>query len=194
MTETMTPTPQERAEKIVARHGPLGDGLAAIVRRNLTEDIRVAIVEATNAEVEKRRKAEAFALTMEMILRCHAEQVLHIMAAPILCMCCGNLADGMDAAKEHANVCPEDPAVQRLAARERDIAEAVRHWEIIRRDTEMLREYVVDHGGDHDDNCPIDDTCECRFAERNAAVNRICNLTGIDAATESLHRGADDGK
>lgn len=136
----MTPTPQERAEKIVGEWLALGKAPDA-------ESIRVAIVEATNAEVEKRRKAEAFGLTMEMLLRCHAEKVLHIMAGPI-----GSLSDGMDAAREHAAVCPEDPTVKRLAESQAEVAALKARLADLRRPT---------HGpcctcqrcGKHYDNC-----------------------------------------
>ena len=43
-----------------------------------------------------------------------------------------------------------------------------------RADIELMIAYVVDHGGDHEDGCPCDDTCECWYAGRNAAVNRVC--------------------
>lgn len=42
-----------------------------------------------------------------------------------------------------------------------------------RADVWHLHAYVVDHGADHEDECPGDDTCDCLFAERNAAVNRL---------------------
>lgn len=38
-----------------------------------------------------------------------------------------------------------------------------------------LHGYVEDNGGDHDDDCPGDDTCECSCKPRNDAVNAICN-------------------
>lgn len=42
-------------------------------------------------------------------------------------------------------------------------------------DVDLLIEYVVAHGGDHEDECPLDDTCDCKFHQRNHAVNRICH-------------------
>lgn len=115
-------TPQERAQKIAA------DWFGAENLNDtaeLTESIRVAIVEATTAEVEKRRDAEAFALSMEMLLRCHAEKIKRCMAGTVVCLCCGELSDGMDAARAHATICPKDPAVQRLSAKMQDIDQAL---------------------------------------------------------------------
>lgn len=39
-----------------------------------------------------------------------------------------------------------------------------------------LRAYVEDHAGDHDEDCPCDDTCECSYAARNSDVSRLCDL------------------
>lgn len=39
-------------------------------------------------------------------------------------------------------------------------------------DAWLLHTYVVDHAADHDDDCPGDDTCDCRFKARNDAVGR----------------------
>jgi uncharacterized protein YodC (DUF2158 family) len=41
-------------------------------------------------------------------------------------------------------------------------------------DVEFLIQYVVDHAGDHEENCPADDTCACKYFGRNQAVNRVC--------------------
>ena len=38
----------------------------------------------------------------------------------------------------------------------------------------MMIAYVVDHAADHDEDCSADDYCECSFAARNAAVNKVC--------------------
>jgi|SRR6185437_4531386 len=40
----------------------------------------------------------------------------------------------------------------------------------------LLREYVVDHAGDHDEECPCDDTCNCKFKQRNLAVDFMCKF------------------
>lgn len=40
-------------------------------------------------------------------------------------------------------------------------------------DAFRLLDYVTDHGADHDEDCPGDDTCNCSFSGRNAAVNRL---------------------
>lgn len=51
-------TPQERAEKIIVENSPMiRDN--PVTKSRLTELIRVAIIEATNDEIEKRRAAEA---------------------------------------------------------------------------------------------------------------------------------------
>lgn len=50
-------TPQERAEKIIVENSPMiRDN--PVTKHRLTELIRVAIIEATNDELEKRRAAE----------------------------------------------------------------------------------------------------------------------------------------
>ena len=38
----------------------------------------------------------------------------------------------------------------------------------------LHEQYVVDHGSDHDENCPGDDTCTCSMRPRNEAVNAVC--------------------
>lgn len=40
-------------------------------------------------------------------------------------------------------------------------------------DVFRLLDYVTDHGADHDESCPGDDTCRCSFLARNEAVNRL---------------------
>jgi hypothetical protein len=43
----------------------------------------------------------------------------------------------------------------------------------------LLVEYVVDHAGDHDDDCPEDATCECSMKPRNDAVNAACRYLSL---------------
>ncbi len=38
----------------------------------------------------------------------------------------------------------------------------------------LHEQYVVDHGSDHDEDCPGDDTCTCSKRPRNDAVNAVC--------------------
>ena len=51
-------------------------------------------------------------------------------------------------------------------------------------DVELLVHYVIDHAGDHEEDCPCDDTCTCKYKPRNDAVNRLCHqlveLTGAE--------------
>lgn len=43
----------------------------------------------------------------------------------------------------------------------------------------QLQLYVTDHGADHDEDCPEDDTCECSYKARNDAVNALCRLAAL---------------
>jgi hypothetical protein len=46
-------------------------------------------------------------------------------------------------------------------------------------DIEMLRQYVEHMGSMHDEDCPLDDTCNCSAKPIHDAVNRICSYTSI---------------
>jgi hypothetical protein len=39
---------------------------------------------------------------------------------------------------------------------------------------QLVVQYVVDHGADHEDACPSDDTCDCSRKARNEAVSAAC--------------------
>lgn len=51
-----------------------------------------------------------------------------------------------------------------------------------RKQATLLEQYAVDHGADHEDTCPADDTCDCRYKARNDAVNAACRY--LRAASE----------
>jgi len=55
-----------------------------------------------------------------------------------------------------------------------------------------LERYVVDHGADHDDDCPGDDTCDCSQKPINDAANAACHLIRSMAVTERDRTAADD--
>ncbi len=57
-----------------------------------------------------------------------------------------------------------------------------------REEVELHEAYVVEHGADHDDDCPGDDTCECSFQPRNEAVDAVCrHLLTHRMSTDTKH-------
>jgi hypothetical protein len=48
-----------------------------------------------------------------------------------------------------------------------------------------LEDYVVYHGGIHDDDCPGDDTCECEYKRLNDGANQACRYLAALAASET---------
>ena len=49
---------------------------------------------------------------------------------------------------------------------------------------ERLTQYVIYHGAIHEDDCPSDDTCECRWRPVNNAVNAACDYLKVGRENE----------
>lgn len=39
---------------------------------------------------------------------------------------------------------------------------------------ELMMNWIADHGADHDDDCPGDDTCSCSMKPNSDAINACC--------------------
>jgi hypothetical protein len=39
---------------------------------------------------------------------------------------------------------------------------------------ELMMNWIADHGADHDDDCPSDDTCSCSMKPKSDAINACC--------------------
>jgi hypothetical protein len=47
---------------------------------------------------------------------------------------------------------------------------------------ESLRIYVKQFGDLHEKDCPLDDTCNCKWKQMNADVNTVCDLQALTTA------------
>jgi hypothetical protein len=47
--------------------------------------------------------------------------------------------------------------------------------QLLRRMTRMIQTIAVFHGGTHEEDCPVDDTCTCAFKPFNDEINAVCN-------------------
>ena len=116
-------TPQERAEQVVY------DMDISASQEVWIESIRAAIVEATNAEVERRREAEAVEMTLLEFIHSRAAIVRQMHDGGdrgAFCSWCGNPSMSRDEAREHVATCRAHPAVQRLVSKVEDIEQALR--------------------------------------------------------------------
>lgn len=72
---------------------------------------------------------------------------------------------------------------------ERDDAREAAPAPVVTREQVCLHEsYVMANGGDHEDDCPCDDTCDCAWKPRNDAVNAVCRyLAALTGETGGAH-------